>query len=115
MSYIDNETGKIRKFEGNPYHPASRGRNCAKGPATINQVEDADRILYPMKRKGKRGDGDWERVSWDDALDDIAGRIRKALQEKRNNEIAYHVGRPGHEGYMDRVLKSWRSVKISPI
>jgi len=107
LSYIDNETGKIRKFEGNPYHPASRGRNCAKGPATINQVEDSDRILYPMKRKGKRGDGEWERVSWDSVLDDIAARIRKALQEKRNNEIAYHVGRPGHEGYMDRVLKAW--------
>ena len=107
LSYIDHETGKVRKFEGNPYHPASRGRNCAKGPATINQIQDSDRILYPMKRKGKRGDGEWERVSWDEALDDIAGRIRKALQEKRNNEVAYHVGRPGHEGYMDRVLRSW--------
>lgn len=107
LTYIDNANGKIRKFEGNPYHPASRGRNCAKGPATINQVEDPDRIMYPMKRKGKRGDGGWERVTWDEALDDIAARIRKALQEGRNNEIAYHVGRPGHEGYMDRVLKSW--------
>ncbi len=107
LTYIDNANGKIRKFEGNPYHPASRGRNCAKGPATINQVEDPDRIMYPMKRKGKRGDGGWERVTWDEALDDIAARIRKALQEGRNNEIAYHVGRPGHEGYMDRVLRAW--------
>jgi anaerobic selenocysteine-containing dehydrogenase len=40
-------------------------------------------------------------------LDDIAGRISKAIREGRNNEIAYHVGRPGHEGYMDRVLQSW--------
>ena len=45
LSYIDKESGEIRKFEGNPYHPASRGRNCAKGPATINQVKDPDRIL----------------------------------------------------------------------
>jgi len=107
LAYIDKENGEVRKFEGNPYHPGSRGRNCAKGPATINQITDPDRILYPLKRKGKRGEGEWERVSWDTALDDIAGRIRKALQEGRNNEIAYHVGRPGHEGYMDRVLKSW--------
>ncbi|MCB0497136.1 MAG: molybdopterin-dependent oxidoreductase [Cyclobacteriaceae bacterium] len=107
LGYIDKSNGQIRKFEGNPYHPASRGRNCAKGPATINQVHDADRILYPMKRKGERGSGEWERVTWDQALDDIAARMRKALQEKRNNEIAYHVGRPGHEGYMDRVLKAW--------
>lgn len=107
LAYVDKETDKIRKVEGNPYHPGSRGRNCAKGPATINQVDDPDRILYPLKRKGKRGSGEWERVSWDEVLDTIAGRIRKALQEERNNEIVYHVGRPGHEGYMDRVLKAW--------
>lgn len=107
LAYIDKESGEVRKFEGNPYHPGSRGRNCAKGPATINQITDPDRILYPLKRKGKRGSGDWEKVSWDEALDDIAGRIRKAIQEERHNEIAYHVGRPGHEGYMDRVLKGW--------
>ena len=106
-AFIDKETNTVRKFEGNPYHPGSRGRNCAKGPATINQITDPDRILYPLKRKGKRGSGDWERVTWDEVLDDIAGRIRKALQEGRNNEIAYHVGRPGHEGYMDRVLQAW--------
>jgi anaerobic selenocysteine-containing dehydrogenase len=107
LAYIDKENGEVRKFEGNPYHPASRGRNCAKGPATINQIKDTDRILYPLKRKGKRGSGDWERVSWDAVLDEIAGKIRKAIQEGRNNEVAYHVGRPGHEGYMDRVLQAW--------
>lgn len=107
LAYIDKDTGTVRKFEGNPYHPASRGRNCAKGPATVNQLNDPDRILYPLRRSGPRGSGQWERVSWEEALEDIAGRIRKALQEKRNNEIAYHVGRPGHEGYMDRVLQSW--------
>ncbi|MCB0762462.1 MAG: molybdopterin-dependent oxidoreductase [Flavobacteriales bacterium] len=107
VAYIDKQSGEVRKFEGNPYHPGSRGRNCAKGPATINQITDPERILYPLKRDGERGAGGWKRVSWDEALDDIAARIRKALQEGRNNEIAYHVGRPGHEGYMDRILKSW--------
>jgi anaerobic selenocysteine-containing dehydrogenase len=106
-AYIDKETNEIRKFEGNPYHPGSRGRNCAKGPATINQITDPDRILYPLKRVGKRGEGKWERVSWDEALDDISARIRKAIQEDRNNEVAYHVGRPGHEGYANRVLQAW--------
>lgn len=107
LSYIDKDNGEVRKFEGNPYHPGSRGRNCAKGPATINQITDPDRILYPMKRKGDRGSGEWERVTWDEVLDDIAGRIRKAIKEGRNNEVAYHVGRPGHEGYANRVLQSW--------
>jgi anaerobic selenocysteine-containing dehydrogenase len=107
LSYVDKETMRVRKFEGNPYHPGSRGRNCAKGPATINQINDTDRILYPMRRKGKRGAGDWERVSWDEVLDDIAAKIRKALQEDRRNEVVYHVGRPGHEGFMDRILQAW--------
>ncbi len=107
LAYIDKETNEVRKFEGNPWHPGSRGRNCAKGPATINQITDPDRILYPMKRVGERGAGQWERVTWDSVLDDIAGRIRKALVEGRNNQVAYHVGRPGHEGYMDRVLQAW--------
>ncbi len=107
LAYIDKTTGEVRKFEGNPYHPGSRGRNCAKGPATINQITDPDRITTPLRRKGERGSGDWEPVSWDEVLDDIAGKIRKALEEKRNNEVVYHVGRPGHEGYMDRVLKAW--------
>ena len=106
-AYVDKDSNEIRKFEGNPYHPGSRGRNCAKGPATINQINDPDRILYPLKRAGKRGEGKWERVTWDEVLDDIAARIRKAIQEKRHNEIAYHVGRPGHEGYTNRVLQAW--------
>ncbi|MCH8873261.1 molybdopterin-dependent oxidoreductase, partial [candidate division KSB1 bacterium] len=107
LSYVNKETLEVRKFEGNPWHPASRGRNCAKGPATINQINDKDRILYPLKRKGKRGEGNWQRVSWDEVLDEIASRIRETLKAGKNNEVAYHVGRPGHEGYMDRVLKAW--------
>ena len=107
LTYVDRETNEIRKFEGNPHHPGSRGRCCAKGPATINQIRDRDRILYPLKRKGARGAGDWERVSWDQVLDELALRIRTALQEDRRNEVVYHVGRPGHEGYVERVLQAW--------
>jgi anaerobic selenocysteine-containing dehydrogenase len=49
-------------------HPGSRGRNCAKGPATHNQIYDPERILYPLKRVGERGEGKWKRVSWEEAL-----------------------------------------------
>ncbi|MDQ2055910.1 molybdopterin-dependent oxidoreductase [Halobellus sp. H-GB7] len=107
LTYIDKETGEIRKIEGNPEHPGSRGRNCAKGPATINQVKDPQRILYPLKRDGPRGSGQWTRVSWDEALDDIASEMRQTIEDGRENEITYHVGRPGHEGFMDRVINAW--------
>jgi len=108
LAYVDKETLRIQKFEGNPVHPGSRGRNCAKGPATLNQVQDPERIRYPMRRTGPRGGGQWERVTWDEALDDIAGRIRKALVEGRPKEIMYHLGRPGHElVYLQRVFHAW--------
>jgi anaerobic selenocysteine-containing dehydrogenase len=107
LAYVDRDTLTVRKFEGNPEHPGSRGRNCAKGPATLNQVTDPDRILSPLRRAGARGEGRWERVSWDEALDDIADRIRKALVEERPNSIMYHVGRPGEDGFTERVLAAW--------
>jgi len=107
LAYIDKATGEVQKFEGNPEHPGSRGRNCAKGPATLNQITDPDRILYPLKRTGKRGEGKWERVSWNEVLDELAGRIRKAIVEDRRQEIMYHVGRPGEDGFTERILAAW--------
>ena len=108
LAYVDKETGRLQRFEGNPAHPGSRGRNCAKGPATINQVNDPERIRYPLRRAGRRGEGKWERVSWDAVLDDLAERLHAALREGRKNEIMYHVGRPGHELiYNQRVLHAW--------
>jgi anaerobic selenocysteine-containing dehydrogenase len=107
LAYVDKDTGEVRRFEGNPAHPGSRGRNCAKGPATINQMYDPERILHPMRRKGVRGSGQWEQVTWEEALEDIGGRMRKAIEEDRHDEIMYHVGRPGEDGFMDRTLKAW--------
>ena len=107
LAYVDRDTLQVRKFEGNPAHPGSRGRNCAKGPATINQVTDPDRILYPLRRAGARGEGRWERATWDEALDALAARIRAAIVEDRRNEIMIHIGRPGEDGFTERVLASW--------
>ena len=106
LAYVDRETLHVKKFEGNPAHPGSRGRNCAKGPATINQVYDPERILYPLKRKGARGAGEWERISWDRALDEISTRMRKS-RERRRDGIMYHVGRPGEDGFVNRVIRAW--------
>ncbi len=107
LAYVDKETLEVRKIEGNPVHPGSRGRTCAKGVVTPNQLEDPDRILYPLKRTGARGAGEWKRVTWDEALDDLGARIRKAITEGRKRELMYHVGRPGEDGYANRVLQAW--------
>ena len=107
LAYIAKEDGRITRLEGNPHHPGSRGRNCAKGPATLNQVHDPERILHPLKRSGPRGSGRFERTTWEEVIETFAARIRKALVEGRRKEIMYHVGRPGHDGAMDRILQAW--------
>ena len=80
LAYVDHEDLSIKKFEGNPAHPGSRGRNCAKGPATINQVKDPERILHPLRRVGERG-------SVDPARGPVANRqvvqIPHALEQPR--------------------------------
>ncbi|MCI0636279.1 MAG: molybdopterin-dependent oxidoreductase, partial [Actinobacteria bacterium] len=107
LAFVDKETGEVEKFEGNPVHPGSRGRTCAKGPATINQIHDPERILAPLKRAGPRGAGKFVEVSWEDALADIGGRIRRALVEGRHGEVVYHVGRPGEDHFPLRMLQAW--------
>ena len=109
LAYVDRDTLEVKKFEGNPQHPGSRGRNCAKGPATINQIYDPERILYPLKRVGKRGEGKWKRVSWEDALSEI-GEKMNASRKKRRDGIMYHVGRPGEDGYCPEPPGTGRSI-----
>ncbi len=106
LAYVDKETFEVRKFEGNPEHPGSRGRNCAKGPATHNQTYDPERILYPLKRVGPRGSGQWQRISWETALDEIGGAMRTSRLARRDG-IVYHVGRPGEDHYANRTVMAW--------
>ncbi|MFW6058511.1 MAG: molybdopterin-dependent oxidoreductase, partial [Persicimonas sp.] len=106
LAYVDKKTYEIKKLEGNPAHPGSRGRNCAKGPATHNQVYDPERILHPLKRVGERGEGKWKRISWETALEEIADKMGESLK-RRKDGIMYHVGRPGDDGYANRVVQSW--------
>ncbi|MHB1571757.1 MAG: molybdopterin-dependent oxidoreductase, partial [Solirubrobacteraceae bacterium] len=108
-AYVDKETFEIRKLEGNPHHPGSRGRNCAKGPATINQIHDPERILHPLRRKPgtPRGGGEWQRVGWDEVLDTFAERMHEAFAAARPNDVLYFVGRPGEDGFADRFLETW--------
>ena len=63
--------------------------------------------MYPLRRAGNRGEGKWERVTWEEALGEIASRIRAAIADGRPNEVMYHVGRPGEDGFTERVLAAW--------
>ncbi len=67
--------GQVYKLEGNPFHPHSRGMLCPRGQAGIATLYDPDRLKYPLIRKGPRGQGQWVRASWDEALDYVAARM----------------------------------------
>ena len=101
LAYVDRETLQVRKFEGNPEHPGSRGRNCAKGPATLNQITDPDRILYPLDAPARAARAAGSGSRWDEALDDIAARIR--ARDRRGPPERGHVPRrPARRGRLHR-------------
>ncbi|OGP73390.1 MAG: hypothetical protein A2V86_15295 [Deltaproteobacteria bacterium RBG_16_49_23] len=81
------EYGKVVKIGGNPLDPNSRGRLCAKGIAGINHLYNPDRIPYPLKRAGKRGEGRWKKISWDEAFREIALRLKAIQTERKQNDL----------------------------
>jgi len=93
---ITVQDGRATKIQGDPEHPVTRGFLCAKVAKYLDRVYSPDRVLYPMKRVGPKGPGRtlrlrsgqatasvptqssevWERISWDEALDEITSRLR---------------------------------------
>ncbi len=114
-AWVDKDNLTVRKFMGNPNHSGSRGRNCAKGYATLSQMYDPDRIPFPLKRApgSKRGEGKWVRTTWEEALETIGKRMREVIKKAKNGDeyakkmIMYHVGRPNYNGFQPRVVWSW--------
>ncbi|MDP4160299.1 MAG: molybdopterin-dependent oxidoreductase [Bacillota bacterium] len=74
LCHVDSK-GRLVKVEGNPEDPRNEGRMCPKGRAAINILYHPDRLNYPMKRVGARGEGKWERITWDEAMDTIYTKI----------------------------------------
>ena len=70
---------QIVKVEGDPNHPVSRGILCCKAFSAQQIHAHPDRLKYPMKRKGPRGGGEWERISWEEAFDIIEEKMRSII------------------------------------
>jgi anaerobic selenocysteine-containing dehydrogenase len=88
------EDGRIKKIEGDPDCPLNRGTICAKGLAQIERLNHPDRLTYPMKKMGNRGEGKWARISWDEALETIAKKINKTIEREGPQAISFAQGTP---------------------
>lgn len=69
--------GRVVKLEGNPDHPHSKGKLCARGQSGLMNTYDPDRVLFPLIRVGQRGEGKFRQASWDEALDMVARNMLK--------------------------------------
>src|SRR4030067_2180877 len=96
--------GRVKKLEGNDKHVSTRGRLCAKGNAGMWHLYDPDRILYPLRRVGPRGSGRWKRVSWDEALNEVAERLNDVIAKGHPNEIMMKWGRERTGGASERFM-----------
>ncbi|TWH49019.1 molybdopterin-dependent oxidoreductase [Sporomusa sp. KB1] len=72
--------GRIVNITGDPTHPITAGTPCVKGHCYPTWVYHPDRILYPMKRAGKKGEGNWERISWDEAYSTITDKFKAIIE-----------------------------------
>ncbi|MGI9516796.1 MAG: molybdopterin-containing oxidoreductase family protein [Pirellulaceae bacterium] len=99
--------GRVLKIEGNPNDPNSRGRLCARGQAGLNHLYHPERLLYPLKRVGARGEGKWKRISWEEALDEIAAKLKAIRESGHPEEFAFHQGRQRSKDALKRFLDAY--------
>jgi len=90
------EDGRLTKVAGDPDSPLNRGRLCPIGTRTLDLVYHPDRLKHPLRRTGPRGGGQWRRISWDEALDEIAARLTAIKRDHGPEAIALGTGTGRH-------------------
>jgi anaerobic selenocysteine-containing dehydrogenase len=93
------ENGRAVKLQGEPSHPVTQGFLCAKVSRYLEREYSPDRLMYPLKRTGAKGSGEFERVSWNEALTEIAERL-KAVAREHGPESILPYSYAGTMGYL---------------
>src|SRR6478672_10373902 len=75
------DDGHAMQLRGDPDHPITRGFLCAKVSRYLEREYSPDRLLYPQRRIGAKGEGRFARIGWDEALDEIASRLKSVANE----------------------------------
>ena len=99
--------GRLIKIDGNPNDPNSRGKLCSRGQAGLNHQYHPERLLYPMKRVGKRGSGKWKRITWEEAYSEIATRMKAVRESDNPHEFGFHQGRSRSKDIVAAFLNSF--------
>ncbi len=89
---IHVKDGKATKVEGDPDHPFNQGRLCAKGLAVCQYTYHPDRVLHPLKRVGERGEGKWQRISWDEAFDICETKLKDIRDQHGAESVVFCQG-----------------------
>jgi anaerobic selenocysteine-containing dehydrogenase len=98
---VEVENGKIVRVKGDPDCSLNRGTICAKGLAQIERLQHPERLRHPLRRTGAKGGGQWERISWDEALALLAEKFRERISRGGGKSMAFAQGTPkGLELYM---------------
>ncbi len=101
--------GRVVKLEGDPDDPMNKGAACAKGLAGIQALYNPNRIKYPMKRVGERGSNQWERISWEQAINEIADVLWEWYQKEGPKSLVTSTGGGGNPQFFSpaRFLSVW--------
>ncbi len=110
------EGKKVTKLEGNPDHPITKGFACVKTYKYPERQNHKDRLLYPQKRVGKKGEGKFEPVSWQEALNDIAKRTQEII-DNDGGEAVLPYCYAGTMGWIERdhPLSFFRAIGASEL
>ncbi len=106
------EAGRAVEIKGDPENPMSKGRLCPKGVASLEYLNHPDRLKHPLKRRGKRGEGIWQTISWDDALETVATGLDRA--KKNHGVLSVIFLRGASKGLSDDYLARFANLFGSP-
>ena len=106
------EDGVIKKLDPNPKSLKSRGMLCARGNAGVRQLYDPDRLKYPLLRKGARGEGKWQRLTWDQALDHAAEQMERIGSAYTRCGFLFMAGTDMQSTFVHRFAEAYGSFNV---
>ena len=108
---VDVENEQCRFIQGNRQVPSIRGALCTRGAAGIPFVRDDERPQFPMLRQGERGEGRWQRLSWEEAFSLAAEKIAAVRELFDRNNIPEHI-RDAKRGYQEDAFRHLDAVQV---